>query len=602
MSADLTSSPRPDATPESIPAPTELVLHATSIPTTSIPTMGLAWWIEGVTRTTTGRRHPRAVTSQARRRVTRTWGGDAAAWSLAVAAPARQLWLLLPVQQGRPVSAGESADALAPVLVGVAVPSSTQSLDALLSPLPPQFSESPEVGFLRELAIDAERLVHNGRVLPVLDGDRAGWRLVEDHDVVSWRIGRARALPAALRAAVATGHSGAPRTGQPADEVVDRLLAGWIPALVAKRLRPGGDGAPLVEALRTHAALTQPRPALAADLQRWATSARARRFALVLRLDEPSPSLDDDGLARVGGDRWPLEFLLRIDEDAPVTLSRLHADDTAREALQDGLARTLDLIPALQHAERDPFEAGTLWLSTTDVTELVDRGRQALQEGGIDLLLPREWARRETTLQLGVGPQEDAAIGLSGLLSWRWSVALGDDVLTDEELARLAAEKSDLVRLRGEWVRLDTRHLADARRYLREASAGAAELGGSLGELLGELLEADLPVPLGEVRATGWVRGLFDATPAVPDVKQPRDLDAQLRPYQRRGLAWLAFMDERGLGAVLADDMGLGKTIQVLALLLHEREEGTVAGPTLLVAPTSLLTNWAREAQRFAPG
>ncbi|MDP9208566.1 MAG: DEAD/DEAH box helicase, partial [Actinomycetota bacterium] len=82
-------------------------------------------------------------------------------------------------------------------------------------------------------------------------------------------------------------------------------------------------------------------------------------------------------------------------------------------------------------------------------------------------------------------------------------------------------------------------------------------------------------------------------------VAPPADLRATLRPYQRRGLSWLAQMCELGLGGCLADDMGLGKTVQVIALHLHRRP--LEAGPTLVVCPTSLLGNWQRELVRFAP-
>ncbi|GAA3098213.1 hypothetical protein GCM10020001_013240 [Nonomuraea salmonea] len=81
----------------------------------------------------------------------------------------------------------------------------------------------------------------------------------------------------------------------------------------------------------------------------------------------------------------------------------------------------------------------------------------------------------------------------------------------------------------------------------------------------------------------------------------PPGLDATLRPYQERGLAWLSFLSELGLGGVLADDMGLGKTITTLALLVHERAGAQDVEPTLLVCPMSLIGNWQREAARFAP-
>ncbi len=84
-------------------------------------------------------------------------------------------------------------------------------------------------------------------------------------------------------------------------------------------------------------------------------------------------------------------------------------------------------------------------------------------------------------------------------------------------------------------------------------------------------------------------------------MRTPDELDAELRPYQERGLAWLTFMNGLGLGALLADDMGLGKTISVLSLLVHERENGARPDPTLLILPMSLVGNWQREAARFTP-
>jgi SNF2 family DNA or RNA helicase len=88
----------------------------------------------------------------------------------------------------------------------------------------------------------------------------------------------------------------------------------------------------------------------------------------------------------------------------------------------------------------------------------------------------------------------------------------------------------------------------------------------------------------------------------VPQLELPPGLTADLRPYQREGVDFLAHATSLGLGAVLADDMGLGKTVQALAWLLHVRADESDPGPSLVVCPTSLLHNWRREAERFAPG
>ncbi|MBG7602445.1 MAG: SNF2 helicase associated domain-containing protein [Gammaproteobacteria bacterium] len=87
----------------------------------------------------------------------------------------------------------------------------------------------------------------------------------------------------------------------------------------------------------------------------------------------------------------------------------------------------------------------------------------------------------------------------------------------------------------------------------------------------------------------------------IADVQPPETLQAELRNYQQQGLNWLQFLREFNLGGVLADDMGLGKTIQTLAHLLVEKKSGRMQSPCLIVAPTSLMGNWRREAQRFTP-
>ncbi|ADU51685.1 SNF2-related protein [Thermaerobacter marianensis DSM 12885] len=94
---------------------------------------------------------------------------------------------------------------------------------------------------------------------------------------------------------------------------------------------------------------------------------------------------------------------------------------------------------------------------------------------------------------------------------------------------------------------------------------------------------------------------LLDGFEGIPEMPLPRGLKARLRPYQVRGYHWLCFLRDHGLHGILADDMGLGKTVQVLALLLAEKEAGRAAAPSLVVVPTSLVFNWVEEARRFAP-
>src|SRR6185437_8423746 len=131
------------------------------------------------------------------------------------------------------------------------------------------------------------------------------------------------------------------------------------------------------------------------------------------------------------------------------------------------------------------------------------------------------------------------------------------------------------------------------RRRMRMSEALGAVLAGSA-EIDGEMVTVVADGPLADLAAQVARTGS-----ALVPVEPPPGLTATLRPYQQRGLAWLAGMCETGLGGCLADDMGLGKTIQVIALHLHRREAKT--GPTLVVCPASLLGTWEHEVRRFAP-
>lgn len=111
-------------------------------------------------------------------------------------------------------------------------------------------------------------------------------------------------------------------------------------------------------------------------------------------------------------------------------------------------------------------------------------------------------------------------------------------------------------------------------------------------------------LPLDGVYAEGWLQNMLEQLRhqvRLKEIDEPTGFIGTLRPYQKRGVAWLAYLRDLGLGACLADDMGLGKTIQAIALYLHLRESHA-RQPLLIICPTSVLANWHREIERFAPG
>ncbi|WP_422125771.1 DEAD/DEAH box helicase [Streptomyces graminilatus] len=263
------------------------------------------------------------------------------------------------------------------------------------------------------------------------------------------------------------------------------------------------------------------------------------------------------------------------------------------------------LAPLLSAAVPDAVE-----LAEEEIAELLGEGARALSAAGVEVHWPRELVRELTTHAVVGPPDEDAGPGkvssdapsflsADALLAFNWRFALGDQQLTREELDQLAEANRPLVRLRDQWVLVDPQevHRAQAQqdRKITPVDALGAALTGST-EVDGR------PV---EVRPTGWLAALRDriSDPDTQDpVGQPAALAATLRDYQLRGLDWLVRMTSLGLGCCLADDMGLGKTITLIALHLHRQTDASAAGPTLVVCPTSLMGNWQREIERFAPG
>jgi SNF2 family DNA or RNA helicase len=193
-------------------------------------------------------------------------------------------------------------------------------------------------------------------------------------------------------------------------------------------------------------------------------------------------------------------------------------------------------------------------------------------------------------------------------LSLRLSFESEGVAVTQEELAKCLAEGRRYVRLAdGSFAKLDSEKVRAV--LLRQAEILAT--GGGQGNRLplsqaGRLQE--LLDQVGKVNVSDGAKELFQKLKDIDEIKvakKPRNLKADLRPYQEQGFQWLSFLHEIGSGGVLADDMGLGKTIQTIAMLLAVKaadaksEDKTFK--TLIVAPTSVVTNWLREMDKFAP-
>ncbi len=237
-----------------------------------------------------------------------------------------------------------------------------------------------------------------------------------------------------------------------------------------------------------------------------------------------------------------------------------------------------------------------------------------LESAGVVVRMPAAWhanrpARPQVTATVGGRPP--SAIGLDGLLDFRMEVTLEGEPLGDAEIAALLAGTDTLVMLRGVWVEIDRDRLERAMRRFREAEALAERDGLTFAEAMRLLAGTAATGDDGDPAATDWARvvagpWLAETLRALraPDgagIDPGPAFKGTLRPYQKAGVQWLHLLSGLGLGACLADDMGLGKTIQVLSLLLVQARKGGDRRPSLLVAPASLLANWAAEIERFAP-
>jgi superfamily II DNA or RNA helicase len=245
------------------------------------------------------------------------------------------------------------------------------------------------------------------------------------------------------------------------------------------------------------------------------------------------------------------------------------------------------------------------------------RDAPKLEASGVVLRMPGNWPSARPArprVSAVVGAARPPVLGLDSMLDFEMAVTLDGERLSPDEVAALLKGADGLQLIRGRWVEVDGKKLARLMERFRAIEKQAAENGLPFAEAMrlmaGASLDGDLAdgVEWSEVVAGDWLaqtlRGLRQPE-GLARVDPGPALKTTLRPYQQEGVRWLYLLARLGLGACLADDMGLGKTIQTLALLLVLKQEPAKTGerrlPSLLVAPASLLANWAAEAERFAP-
>ncbi|GMV25084.1 MAG: hypothetical protein AMXMBFR58_11150 [Phycisphaerae bacterium] len=395
-------------------------------------------------------------------------------------------------------------------------------------------------------------------------------------------------------------------------------------------------------------------------------------WRLCLRLNEPLESKLGlaDGAAEADA-VWSVSFHLQAVErpslivdasdiwllTAPSLVLSGQRLDNPQELLLAELGRASRIYKRLESALEDsePIE---LTLTTRQAYEFLREVRPVLLEQGFGSQAPEWWESPAARLGARLKLESDAtppgerppgmsavsgnsALGLGTLVKYRWEIAIGDTSLSLAAFEQLTRRNSPLVKINGRWVEVRPEDVQAAVKFIRENPGGDVSIGDAL-RMAYASDAASIGLPVVGLEATGWIHGLLSGdgqSESLQMLATPGTFLGTLRPYQIRGVSWLAFLEKFGLGACLADDMGLGKTIQLLGLLAHERltspdaetsppqaaaaeaalaaaapvangaapGDGAVVSstakvmPTLLIVPMSVLGNWLHETRRFCP-
>lgn len=239
------------------------------------------------------------------------------------------------------------------------------------------------------------------------------------------------------------------------------------------------------------------------------------------------------------------------------------------------------------------------------------------EKAGIAVRVPNWWkAKNPNRPQISVklGEKLPSKVGLDALVDFSMSVVLGEQELNQKEIQDLLRSSENLIFFKGQWIEVDKEKLGDILAKWKTASRSVGD-GLSFGEAM--RLLSGVESGIGDAETAGeqsFVRVVSGQwlTQILDEIQSPEadykieqtlksNLNANLRPYQKQGVAWLYRLNQLQLGGVLADDMGLGKTIQVVALFLLRRHLTNGASQNLLVVPASLIGNWKAELGKFAP-
>ncbi|WP_299410043.1 DEAD/DEAH box helicase [Acaryochloris sp. IP29b_bin.148] len=385
---------------------------------------------------------------------------------------------------------------------------------------------------------------------------------------------------------------------------IDPVFGQWLPALTTAQMQLTDTAEHCTSWVDT---LTRWRQPIEQSLQK-------QQYRVCFGLQPPADHTTD----------WQVEYFLQaVDDPAFLVMAAVVWNTNAeqldylgrrierpQETLLQGLGLASRVYPLLEKSLQGA-RPSQLTLSPTQAYDFIKAAAWRLEDSGFGVLLPPSLSNQNAManrlgLQIKAAAQSQAAqsIGLDSLLNFQWELAIGGQTLSKAEFDRLVAQDTPLVEINGEWVEFRPQDVKAAQNFFasRQNKTGLS-LEDALRISTGDTLTID-KLPVVHFEASGSLEALLttlNGNQTLTAVAEPPGFKGTLRPYQARGVGWLTFLEQWGLGACLADDMGLGKTVQFIAYLLHLKNEGRLSGPTLLICPTSVLGNWEREVRRFGP-
>ncbi len=277
--------------------------------------------------------------------------------------------------------------------------------------------------------------------------------------------------------------------------------------------------------------------------------------------------------------------------------------------IEKQLNYALRYMPELENLFEDEDKLA-LTLNLNEVYKIITQTAYYLQKAQIDVILPAELtniiiprasinakvkaARSDDLMQI-FNTVSSSAISLDDILEFSYEVSLGDEKISLEEFNKLVSESNGLIQYNGKYILVDK---AEGEKLIEQIKNANHKKMTRL-----ELIHASMSGQLQNYDFNydeAYANVIKDFAKPV-EVSQPENLHGDLRPYQMTGLKWLWTNVSKGFGCCMADDMGLGKTIQVISLILKLKEENKLKNPVLVICPTTLMGNWMKELQMFAP-